>query len=258
MCQFKSAICVKDGREKGGFKLLMSPWTESHSELVTLFKLNDGKMLHFARVEFTPKELSEAYKPETYSLKIDEERTPEWFTGEMKEKVSDKMRSYIKSIIVSGDVELLVGGQFIIAPGAKIGKADCMVINVLCGGTVNDISGGTVNDISGGTVNHIRGGTVNIIRGGTVNDIRGGTVNDISGGTVNYIRGGTVNDISGGTVNDISGGTVNDISGVTDNAISGVTVNDISGVTVNDIRGGTVNDIRGGTVNDISGGTVND
>src|ERR1035437_6684829 len=214
MCQFKSGIVIKDGKEKGGFKLLISPWTESHSELVTLFKLNDDKMLHFARVEFSPKELSEAYKPETYSLKIDGDRTPEWFSDEMKEKVADKMRAYIKSIIVSGDVELLVGGQFIIAPGAKIEKADCMVINVLCGGTVNYISGGTVNYIRGGTVNYIRGGTVNDICGGTVNYIRGGTVNDIRGGTVNDISGGTVNDIRGGTVNYISGGTIKTVQNI--------------------------------------------
>ena len=156
---------------------MLSPWTESHSELETLFNLKDGKRLNWAKVEFTPKDLVEAYKPETYSLKIDEERKPKWFNSEMEESVTTKLRDYIKRIIVSGDVELLVGGQFIIAPGAKIGKADCMVINVLCGGTVNDIWGGTVNCISGGTVNYIRGGTVN-----DMNDTGNPTIKNISKG----------------------------------------------------------------------------
>jgi len=151
---------VKDGKEKGGFRLLMSPWTESHSELITIFKLNDGKHLHFARVEFKPENLDTAYLVETYKLKIDEERTPAWFDEDMKEAVTKKMTAYIKSIIVSGDVQLLIGGQFIVAPSAKIECAHTMVINAMCGGTVNYIRGGTVNDISGGTVNYIRGGTV--------------------------------------------------------------------------------------------------
>ena len=122
----------------------MSPWTESHSELVQLFNIREGARLNFARVEFTPKTLEEAYLPETYTLQIDEERKPEWFTDEMKVKVSDKMRAYIKSIVVSGDVSLLVGGQFVIAPSAKIECAHTMLINVMCGGTVNDIRGGTI------------------------------------------------------------------------------------------------------------------
>jgi len=215
MCQFKSGIVLKDGKEKGGFRLIMSPWTESHSELITMFKLNDGKILHFARVEFSPPNLDTAHQVETYKFKIDEDRKPEWFDNKMKNSVIEKMTAYIKSIIVSGDVQLLIGGQFVIAPSAKIECAHTMVINAMCGGTVNDIRGGTVNDIRGGTVNYISGGTVNYISGGTVNDIRGGTVNDIRGGTVNDISGGTVNDIRGGTVNYIRGGTVNYISGGT-------------------------------------------
>jgi uncharacterized Zn-binding protein involved in type VI secretion len=164
MCQFKSGIVLQDEREKGGFKLLMSPWTESHSELITIHKLNDGKLLHFARVEFSPADLMTADKVETYKLKIDEDRTPAWFDDEMKESVTKKMEDYIKTIIVTGDVQLLIGGQFIVAAGANVECANNMVINALSGGTVNNISGGTVNYISGGTVNDISGGTIKTVK----------------------------------------------------------------------------------------------
>lgn len=90
MCQFKSAIVLRDESLKGGFKLLLSPWTESHSELCTIFKLKDGSRLNFARVEFSPESMDKAYLPETYKLWIDEGRTPEWFTEEMNEAVSDR------------------------------------------------------------------------------------------------------------------------------------------------------------------------
>ncbi len=129
--------------------------------------------LNYAKVEFRPKDMAEAYKPETYSLKIDEDRTPDWFGEEMKQAVAEKMRDYIKKIIVAGDVCLLIGGQFIVAPGAKVESAKAMVINAICGGTVSSISGGTVSSISGGTVSAIRGGTVSEICGGTVSEIWG-------------------------------------------------------------------------------------
>jgi hypothetical protein len=189
MCDFKSAIVLRDESSKGGFRLLLSPWTEHHSELETIFKLRETVRLNYAKVEFTPKNMAEAYKPETYTLRIDEERAPEWFSDEMKDAVTEKLRAYIKSIIVSGDVCLLIGGQFIVAPGAKVQSATNMVITAICGGTVSEISGGTVSAICGGTVSAICGGTVSEIRGGAVSAICGGTVSAIWGGTVSEIRG---------------------------------------------------------------------
>ena len=159
MCNFKSAIVVADESVKGGFRLLMSPWTESHSELCIIHKLRDDaktRRLNFARVEFSPPSMDTAHRVETYQLKIDEKRTPDWFGDEMKESVSERLSAYIKSIIVTGDVELLIGGQFIIAPGAKVESAHGMVINAICGGTVSEIYGGTVSAIWGGTVSAIK------------------------------------------------------------------------------------------------------
>ena len=157
----------------------MSPWTEHHSDLITMHKLNDGKHIMFARVEFSPPTMDTAHLIEGYKLKIDEARTPAWFSDDMKEDVADKMRTYVKAMIVTGDVQLLIGGQFIIAPGAKVEYAKAMVINAICGGTVSEIRGGTVSEIRGGTVSAIWGGTVSAIWGGTVSVICGGTVSAI-------------------------------------------------------------------------------
>jgi len=157
MCNFKSAIVIKDAKSKGGFQLLLSPWTESHSELEIIFKLRETTRLNYAKVEFSPAYKAEAYKVETYKLKIDEERKPDWLDGEMVESVTEKLTAYIRSIIVVEKCELLVGGQFIIGPGAEVMSAHSVVFNAICGGTVNAIRGGTVNDIWGGTVNDIWG-----------------------------------------------------------------------------------------------------
>lgn len=101
MCHFKSAIVLKDEKEKGGFRLLLSPWTESHSELCTSFKLNDTNKLYFARVEFSPPSMETAHLIDGYKLKIDEERTPEWMDDEIREKVGDKLRAYVSAMIVT-------------------------------------------------------------------------------------------------------------------------------------------------------------
>ena len=157
----------------------MSPWTEHHHELETIFNLRDTRE-NLAKVEFSPKSMDNAHLIETYSLRIDEDREPSWLTKEIKDAVTKEMTAYVKRMIVTGDVCLLIGGQFIIAPGARVECAHSMVINAICGGTVSEICGGTVSEI--------RGGTVSAIRGGTVSEIWGGTVSEICGGTVSAIR----------------------------------------------------------------------
>ena len=217
MCCFKSAIVVQDLREKYGYRICLSPWTESHSEIETLFNLREGKSLKFAKVEFSPDDMAFAYQTERYKLKIDEDRTPEWFDDEMRENVTAEMRDYIRSIIVSGDVDLLIGGQFIVAPGAKISSCHSMVINAICGGTISDIRGGTISAIWGGTISAIRGGTISAIRGGTISDIRGGTISAIRGGTISDISGGTISDIKENFDDYGSIKTISKSANVTDN-----------------------------------------
>ena len=165
MCNFKSAIVLRDLQSKRGYKLLLSPWTEHHSELELIFKLKEGVRLNYAKVEFSPPDLSVADKVETYKLKIDEDRTPDWFDDEMKESVKGRMSDYIKSIIVKDEMCLLIGGQFILSEGAKVEVAKECVIAAMCGGTMNAMCGGTMNEMCGGTMNAMRGGTMNAMRG---------------------------------------------------------------------------------------------
>lgn len=167
MCKFKSGIVLRDEWEKGGFKLLMSPFTESHSELIDLFNLKDGARLNFARIEFSPDDLSDAHLVEKYKLTIDEERTPDWFDVEMKEKVSEKMSFYIKSIILKKDCTVLFGQQVIIPKDIKVKELNfCSVI----------LLDGTITNMRGGTITYMRGGTITYMWGGTITDMQGGTI----------------------------------------------------------------------------------
>ncbi len=51
----------------------MSQWTEHHHELEIIFNLRDVRD-NLAKVEFSPKDMAEAFKVETYKLKIDEQK----------------------------------------------------------------------------------------------------------------------------------------------------------------------------------------
>ncbi len=133
MCKFKSSIAVKDASEAIGFRLLWSPFTESHEDLVRIFRLKDTRD-NLARVEFFPPDLSTADQVETYALAIDEARTPEWLTNEGKDEIARRLKNYIATIIIEGEVDLLVGGQFILAPGARVKTAgEGCVINAMLG-----------------------------------------------------------------------------------------------------------------------------
>jgi len=177
MCQFKSAIVLKEPRNKGGFQLLMSPWTDSHSDLIAIHKLRDDGRLRFARVEFSPTSMATADKPETYALEIDEDRTPDWFSDEMRDAVAEKMRTYIRSIIITEPVDRLIGGQFILADGAKIKTAkNCLIESMLCNSTVNVmLANSTVNSMWGKSkVNSMRDNSMvnSMWANSTVNSMR--------------------------------------------------------------------------------------
>ena len=138
MCQFKSAIVTAKG------DLLSSPWTDSHEDLVRIFKLNDKPSVRneprFARVEFRPDEMKDLDEPKKYQLHIDEERTPSWFDAPMQLRIAERLRTQIATMIISGDVEILVGGEFILTKGAKVACVKtCRVLAMLGDASIRNV-----------------------------------------------------------------------------------------------------------------------
>ncbi len=178
MCHFLSVIVLKNG------DVLHHPLLDSHSDLVTYFKLPDGSAhhQHFAKAELTPTEDTWT-EPDKWTWRIDEPTRPGWL-DDVEAQAEARTRAIAKTMVLSGDHPLVLEGCYIVPEGARIGR--------LLGGRLIRICGGTVSEIRGGTVSTIRGGTVSAIRGGTVSAICGGTVSAIWGGTVSAIWGGTV------------------------------------------------------------------
>lgn len=251
MCKFYSAIIIPTG------EVLHDVHTTLHEDLVTLFKLNDNKPGSLARLEYTGNVLDDI---STYKLRIDGER-PDWLTDSMLEKAESKLHQIVKKRIITGEVELLMGGVYVTTKDSIINVAkECQIIQHR--GTIRDVSSGvTVLCVCGcGTIQSLwRGGYVNIVRtGSSVQEVRSG------GAVLEVAAGGSVWSVyNGGTVWDVNrGGEVREVrhSGLVRSVTSGGTVRVVrdGGVIWNVESGGVVETLyEGGSIWNVwSGGVV--
>ena len=198
MCNFKSAIVIREPRNKGGFALIHSSATDSHSVLIAANNLRDDDKLRFARVELLPSEDWSDLKG--YKLKIDDERTPDWFDADMQSAVTEKLLGLVKTMIVPEGVKYLLGGSWIVPKGrtVEVGPNTLIVMN---SGTVTTNSG-TVTRNYGTVTTNYNYGTVTHNSGTVTRNYGTGTVTHNSGtvtrnyGTVTH-NSGTVTHNSG-------------------------------------------------------------
>jgi hypothetical protein len=114
MCRWASAIVTRSG------EIYFNPLTDSHSDLITLYKLKEGKNHdNFIRVEFYPSE-GKHDDLKSYVLKVDETRTPGWFDDERKANTEKYLRDSIERMVVRDKRELLLGGAWILSKGADV------------------------------------------------------------------------------------------------------------------------------------------
>jgi hypothetical protein len=220
MCQFLSAIVLKNG------DVLHSPLLDSHSELVTLFKLPDTSAhhQHFAKVELTPPADWEGWADvSNWDFRLDEPTQPGWW-ADVAQSAEESVRNIIRrAILPAGERDFHLDGLAIIGPGVTVramrgGRA------YLWGGTLTEMWGGTLTEMWGGTLTEMRGGTLTEMRGGTLTEMRGGTLTEMWGGTLTEMWGGTLTEMRGGTLTEMWGGTLTEMWGGTLTAMWGGTL----------------------------------
>jgi len=244
MGEFKSAIVAKDESVKDEFRIYMSPYTELHEDICEMFHLRDTRLENLVRVEFSPLSMDRAHLIDEYTFKIDADRTPSWFIAEIQEKVSTRLRDYVKSTIVTEKVVMLGGGQYIIAPGATIDSIiSGTIINAMCGGTVYNMFDGSIDEIFGGIVHKIHQGVVKTMRGGVVGyTCQGSIIGTIYGGTITTLGGGTVSEI-------FDGATIEKMFNSIILVMYGGTINTIDeDCVVRNLVGGTIGKISGNLI----------
>lgn len=129
MCTFLSAIIIPEPRDKQGFSVFYSHATNSHSDLIAAHKLNDDGRLRFARVEFVPDNEKPVENPDSYVLRLDEEREPEWFTLEIREGVCRHMRRLVASMVAK-EGDFLLGGKWIVPKGVTCSVGPNTVVEI--------------------------------------------------------------------------------------------------------------------------------
>ena len=102
MCDFLSGITKRNG------ETFIHPFINSHSDLEIYYKLNDkGIKQYYVKWEFTSETL---WDINSYELKIDEDREPEWCSSDFKEKIREKARDFLRCRIhIDKQIPLIVG-----------------------------------------------------------------------------------------------------------------------------------------------------
>ncbi len=112
MCQFKSAIILKDR--------IYIPDIDSHTEMLKQLKIEDNfinAQKTFVRVELIPKEEDPFSNIENWTFKIDQDVTPDWFNVIVdKSRMIEAVKEWAKNRIYIGadNLELYNGANYIL------------------------------------------------------------------------------------------------------------------------------------------------
>ena len=142
MCNFLSALVLQNG------DVLHHPMLDSHSDLVTYFKLPDANahIRRFAKVELVPVDWMDA---STWTFRLDENTAPAWW-GDVAADAESKLRAIANRMILrDGERELIVDGCWIVGGTAKVRDVRSgWIRRVQDSATIRDVGGSATMDAS--------------------------------------------------------------------------------------------------------------
>lgn len=124
MCNFLSAIVLRDGT------VLCEPSLTNHEDILDYFGIpqTEGSLISFVRVEYSVC-AEEWWDLANWKLRVDEKFYPDWWTEEVKERVTRDMRRRIEACIIRDKRAVLPMGVYYLAPGAEVTRAaNCMIM----------------------------------------------------------------------------------------------------------------------------------
>ena len=189
MCKFLSVLILRDGSVRH------HPMLDSHSDLVTYFKLPDENphIPYFAKAELTPD--TDWTDASTWAWRIDEAVNPVWLTPDVEKAAEDATRAIAQRMVITdGEHRLIVDGCWIVAGTAKI----------------RDVRSGRIVRVQGSaTISNVGGSAAirNVWDSATIRDVWGSaTISDVGGSA-------TISDVGGSaTISDVWGSATLDAS----------------------------------------------
>jgi len=204
MCRSISGYGLPNG------DLLISDVTDSHSEMVLEFGLDDSSLPPKSfPIECRPKNgcnMEDYLKPEEYKIYYRGKR-PDWVTKQMLESWRSKFRLYLRDHLVLEDRNALMGGRWIIGK-AKVQLLRNCYIPVVAGGTLMNFRSSLLADFRGGTLGHFQDSTLEHFWNGTVKHFWGNKLDDFYNGTIENFWGGRLVDFRRGTLVDFWNGRI--------------------------------------------------
>ena len=162
MCNFFSALVLRNG------DVLHHPMLDSHSDLVTYFKLPDetAHHQHFAKIELVPVDWLDAA---TWRFQLDAETAPGWWT-EVAQAAEEACRAIVaKMMLRSGEHRLVVDGCWIVGGTAIVRDVRAgRIVQVRDSAQIHDVRGSAqIHDVWGSAQIHDVGDSAQI------HDVRG-------------------------------------------------------------------------------------
>ena len=198
MCNFLSVLILRDGSVRH------HPMLDSHSDLVTYFKLPDENphIPYFAKAELTP--TTDWTDASTWAWRIDEAVAPVWLTSDVEKAAEDATRAIAQRMVITdGEHRLIVDGCWIIAGTAKIRDVRSgRIVRVQGSATISNVGdSASISDVGGSaTISNVGGSA-------SISDVGGSaTISNVWGSAT--IRGvgdsATIRDVWGSATLDAS------------------------------------------------------
>ena len=133
--------------------LFFVPSVDSHEKQIALKGINEnGFAVQFARCEYVPT-LGKFSDLDSYKFRLDEDRTPDWWTEEIQERTISRIRSRIRGMIVSKDQQVLGPGVWILSGNPTIGKLlDGCIIITAESATIQNAGSATIRNAESATI----------------------------------------------------------------------------------------------------------
>ena len=188
MCQFKSAICLKDR--------VFVPGYDSHSAMLQELGIPDD-MRHatetFVRVECSPADGDKTSDPMGWQIKVDQDILPDWFMPEIDyPRIKEAVKMWCDVHVLRNGNHTVKDGVWIATGSATVKAFDSATVEASDSATVVASGSATVEASGSATVEAFDSATVKAFDSATVKAYDSATVRAFDSATVKAYGSATV------------------------------------------------------------------
>ena len=189
--------------------LFFVPSVDSHENQIALKGINEnGFAVQFARCEYVPT-CGKFSDLDSYKFRLDEDRTPDWWTEEIQERTISRIRSRIRGMIVSKDQQVLGPGVWILSGNPTIGKLlDGCIIITAESATIQNAGSATTRNAGSATIQYAGYATIQNAEYATIQNAGLATIQNAESATIQSARSATIQYAGSATIRNAEYATI--------------------------------------------------